>query len=367
MEVKTYRNNEGIEMKDKPLITVAVAIYNEKNEYLKECIDSIIAQTYDNLEILLIGDHTNDENLILMRKYEARDIRVRVIQNEVNKKLSAVRNIGFQNASGDYISFVDSDDWMEPGIIEKVISRCQAYGYPDMAVWTFNLARDGNKAHTNYKGPKERLLMGDEVRILQYQVLDPTIQNEWIQLPMFVTAWAKLYKMSFIRAHPDIRFFEEMVRGAEDYPFNFRIFREAKSALVLGEYGYNYRRHTGSITQSMGVIRWERRHEWMDAIYGVINRKSAGEMGAFCRFCLDQTLGQIAYLEHPASEASNYRDKKKVLAGLREDKYVKDSLSHLATLEYKSSKRIFFESFKHGFDFFTLIGAKVVFHGLDER
>ena len=96
-------------MKDK--ISVIVPIYNMEN-YLKRCVESILNQTYTNLEIILVDDGSTDSSLEICRYFENKDKRVRVYTKE-NRGLSASRNFGVERATGVYIGFVDSDDYIE--------------------------------------------------------------------------------------------------------------------------------------------------------------------------------------------------------------------------------------------------------------
>ena len=103
-------------MKDK--ISVIVPIYNMEN-YLKRCVESILNQTYTNLEIILVDDGSTDSSLEICRYFENKDKRVRVYTKE-NSGLSASRNFGVERATGVYIGFVDSDDYIEAEMYEKL-------------------------------------------------------------------------------------------------------------------------------------------------------------------------------------------------------------------------------------------------------
>ncbi len=103
-----------------PLITVIIPVYNTE-EYLRSCLDSIINQTYRNLEILVIDDGSTDLSPAICDTYAELDSRVQVIHKE-NQGVSASRNLGIEMATGDYISFIDSDDWLESESYEHLIS-----------------------------------------------------------------------------------------------------------------------------------------------------------------------------------------------------------------------------------------------------
>ena len=105
-------------IKEKDLISVVIPIYNVQ-EFLPKCIDSVINQTYDNLEIILVDDGSPDDSGYICDKYKAKDSRIKVIHKK-NGGLSDARNVGIENSNGKYICFVDSDD-----IIHKDFIKCQ--------------------------------------------------------------------------------------------------------------------------------------------------------------------------------------------------------------------------------------------------
>jgi len=104
----------------KPLVTVIIPAYNSK-KYLRECLDSVLHQTYSNLQILLINDGSTDTTLSIFKEYEKNDTRIE-IYSQNNRGVSSSRNLGVANANGVYVTFVDSDDWLEYDAIENMLN-----------------------------------------------------------------------------------------------------------------------------------------------------------------------------------------------------------------------------------------------------
>ena len=100
-------------------ISVIIPVYNVE-KYLRQCLDSVINQTYKNLEIICIDDCSSDSSLNILHDYAKKDNRIIIIENKTNLKAGTSRNKGIEVASGDYISFVDSDDWLELKTYEKL-------------------------------------------------------------------------------------------------------------------------------------------------------------------------------------------------------------------------------------------------------
>lgn len=117
-----------------PDISVIVPVYNTES-YLKKCIESIINQTFRNIEIILVDDGSTDTSAEILADYALRDNRIIVIHQE-NQGLSAARNAGMRSAKGEYIMFVDSDDWIDANTCEKAISAART-SFADIVMWTY--------------------------------------------------------------------------------------------------------------------------------------------------------------------------------------------------------------------------------------
>ena len=161
---------------DAPLVTVVVPVYKTE-PYLNQCVQALQSQTFQNIEILLIDDGSPDKCPALCDAYAAQDERIRVIHKE-NGGLSSAREAGIQNASGDYILVVDSDDWIEPDTVASCIEAaqrdnadCVMFGYireyPGKSIdtplfdagFTYDEARSEEKIHRRIVG-----LVGEELR-----------------------------------------------------------------------------------------------------------------------------------------------------------------------------------------------------------
>lgn len=121
-------------MKEHPKITIIVPVFNSAN-YLIPCLDSIINQTYQNLEIILVNDGSTDNSPKIIQDYHRKDSRI-IIINQKNQGLSGARNSGLKHATGDYVTFVDSDDQITPHMIADLIHAIQS-AHADISVCSF--------------------------------------------------------------------------------------------------------------------------------------------------------------------------------------------------------------------------------------
>ena len=147
-----------------PKISIIVPVYRTE-KYLRECIDSILNQTYRNLEVLLIDDGSPDKSGEICEAYASKDNRIRVFHT-INKGLSSARNLGLMNAEGEFIGFVDSDDWIEPNMYEALFKAIQKTD-SDICMCRLwdetNASSDPHVSEVIFKGNKslEALITGD--------------------------------------------------------------------------------------------------------------------------------------------------------------------------------------------------------------
>ena len=208
-----------------PLISVIVPIFNAE-KYLRQCIDSILSQTYKNLEIILVDDGSQDDCPSICDKYAAKDKRIIVVHKE-NGGVSSARNVGLQKATGEWIGWVDPDDWIEPNMYCEMLEKAQKWDaeitvcsraeiYPDRKVirsWTEDIVLSREKALA--------------------ELLENDLMRDYCCDKLFrVVLWEKI-------VFPEGRIFE-------DIAVMFTLFERANKVACLSKQGYNYRRHMGS-------------------------------------------------------------------------------------------------------------------------
>jgi glycosyltransferase involved in cell wall biosynthesis len=110
-----------------PFVSVIMSVYNVE-QYLERCLDSIVKQTYKNLEIICVNDGSVDNCALILEKYSSDDRRVKVITHTQNRGLSDARNTGMDAATGDYLYFIDSDDWVDLTYVESLVSSAEENG-----------------------------------------------------------------------------------------------------------------------------------------------------------------------------------------------------------------------------------------------
>ncbi len=212
-------------------ISVIIPVYNVE-KYLPKCLDSLINQTYQNLEIICIDDGSTDTSPQILKEYAQKDSRIKIITS-CNEGLSAARNKGLKQMTGVYVSFVDSDDWLDEKTYEKALSHFTKD--VDSVCWfaalvpdtpNINITSDKKKYHdVNFKGKLH---------------LD---QNNFFELT--VTVWNKIYRKSIIDKYK-INFAVGL--NHEDFSFFTKYMILAPDTYCINEYLYFYRQRENSIT-----------------------------------------------------------------------------------------------------------------------
>ncbi len=210
---------QGVEGK---LVSVIVAVYNIE-EYLPRCIDSILAQTYGNLEIILVDDGSQDRSGSICDAYAGKDARIMVIHKK-NGGLSDARNAGLDKASGDYIGFVDGDDWIEADMYRAMYEACErenaqiaACRYKQITKSGVIDASGGNSVLLSKADALEIYICGDD-RYLIYN-----------------SVWSKLFSRDLIGG---MRF--PAGKNSEDIMFTTRAFCKMERLAYLDKAYYNY-------------------------------------------------------------------------------------------------------------------------------
>lgn len=216
------------------LISIVVPIYNVE-KYLDKCIKSIVDQTYANLEIILVDDGSTDSSGRICDKYAESDERVYVLHQK-NGGRSAARNAGMDRASGDYLMFVDGDDWIDDNCLEEVYNffgtETEMVVFRERRIYADKVEDNGSDKYMNFLGNEP----------LEFYV------NGYKDFQKYNSVCGKLYRNSLIK---NIRF--EEGRYYEDIMFTTRVYAACRNCIYLDKAYYNYNIATDSSITYMGV------------------------------------------------------------------------------------------------------------------
>lgn len=263
------------------LISVIVPVYGVE-EYLYRCVDSIRGQTYGNLDIILVDDGSPDRCPELCEELARQDPRIRVVHKE-NGGQGLARNSGLEIARGEYVTFVDADDWISAEHIQRLHRRAAETG-ADMVLGGHTVADNSLTCRAYPPVIEERVYEGEQVI---EQILLPMIAPE-PEYPEDVmiqsSACMGLYRMDLIRQH-GLQFVSERVTVAEDLHFNIDFLSHARRVAVLKEAGYFYFENNASSTRKYNPLRTGRTIHFYTAIR---DRMRAHGLEERCGYRLDR-------------------------------------------------------------------------------
>ena len=235
-------------------ITVIVPVYNVEN-YLRKCLDSIMAQTYKNIEIIVVNDGSTDTSGEICKEFSGMDHRIIYIEQE-NAGLSAARNTGLNNMSGDYVTFVDSDDWIEQDYIETLYKKIVEY-QADIAVGNYySYNEDEETYYFHIYGNSYYEKVYDNISIFEN-----LYESQEMKSFALISAWGKLYKAKLF----DYLRFDKGKLGEDGY-FNQKMYLSVNKVVYLNKGLYAYRQRSGSITKT-----WT--EKWMHALVDAMSER----------------------------------------------------------------------------------------------
>lgn len=228
-------------------ISVVIPVYNAE-KYIKKCLDSIINQTYTDLEIILINDGSQDESGNICNEYAKKDSRIKVVHQK-NQGVVFARINGFDLSTGDYISFIDADDWLELDTYKVIVNKLVDADILLYQTYDFKEGQLYKRESPNKIGIYETHA-SIEKEFLQYIVWRPDniVGAGWGCL------WNKLFRRELVESN--IKYLNEKIWYAEDRLQNVCMFLDAKKIVVIDDYLYYYRKNDGQVSNRNDGI-WE--------------------------------------------------------------------------------------------------------------
>lgn len=213
-----------------PKISVIATFYNLE-DYAKRCVDSISSQTFQDIEIICINDGSKDNTIGILQELAKSDNRIKIIDKK-NEGVSVARNTGIKAASGEYIMFVDGDDFLEIDACEKLYHKAVESDV-DLVIFQKKYIRKNKSINCNYF---KRSPFYNELKDTPYQFFDKIPQTFKSVHAMY--CWDKLYKKSFIDKSK--AFFPEDTNCAEDNLFIIQLLLNNPKIIIIDNYFYNY-------------------------------------------------------------------------------------------------------------------------------
>ncbi|MGO5284024.1 glycosyltransferase [Catenibacterium mitsuokai] len=300
-------------------ISIVIPVYQVEN-YIKRCLDSILSQTYSNLEIILIDDGSRDMSGKICDEYVIKDSRVKVIHQD-NAGVSVARNKGLDICTGDYVTFVDSDDFLEPLMYEKMMEKVTEY---NCDVVMCDCVKDDGVIQTPYTHDiRAGFYNYNQLKEEYYPHL---LMMENVEYPATISNWLILFKREVAS---NIRYIEG-VRYSEDLLFGAQLLYNAKSFYYMkGEFYYHYWTNSDSASHTFKEDKWED--------YKVLYEKSRKLFRQDMRILNQSYLMLLFFLYNYAGDilrCKNYSKEEK-------HRYLKSILSDESIIELFNNIRVY--------------------------
>lgn len=232
------------------LISIIIPVYNVE-KYLRQCLDSVVSQTCKNIEVIMVDDGSPDGCGAICDEYAEKYPNF-IAVHKANAGLGMARNTGLENVHGKYVTFVDSDDWIEPDLIEKLYDGVIS-NKVDFCKSGFHRVNSKGKivAFNGYKDDVYKGKLAKE-KLLPRMVGSSPSQHDSVEM----CVWGALYKIEIIRKN-HLEFSSERELIAEDIIFNIDYLQHADGGCVISYVGYNYRMNDISLTKRYRSDRFE--------------------------------------------------------------------------------------------------------------
>ena len=241
---------------NQPLVSIILPVYNAQN-HLARCVGSICAQTYQSIEIIILNDGSKDQSLPVCEEFRQKDPRILLV-DKANSGVSDTRNLGLKLASGKYVEFVDSDDYLDPDFTQRLVAAAEE-NEADFVIAPYKMVIPAGASKPEQVLDK----IQDELGVMS--VARPPEVREYGFLPagvydkdtfalrlmdkpasyFYSVLWNKLYRRDILTGN-DIQFVSEM-RWAEDLVFNLRYIQYAERFVAIDKPGYYYVQNPQSI------------------------------------------------------------------------------------------------------------------------
>lgn len=237
------------------LVTIVVPVYNT-GKYLTKCIESILKQTYKNIEVLIINDGSTDDSEDVIKQFN--DIRI-IYTKRKNHGVSATRNYGIKKAIGKYITFIDSDDWIEENYIYELVNGIDIHDCIIMNSTDFNNRKSWKFISLN----KEYILENRDA-------IKASISCDL----MYSTCWGKLYKTDYVKKIK----FDENMSIAEDLKFLIEYFSISNTIKIIPLNLYHYNIRNGSAVRSGYNKKWNDEIKYLNELLEKYNSNDINEL-----------------------------------------------------------------------------------------
>ncbi len=336
------------------VVSIVVPIYNME-KYLNRCILSIINQTYKNLQIILVNDGSNDTSKDICDDWAKKDSRISVI-TKVNEGLGKARNTGLEFATGKYVLFVDSDDYISSKMISDLINLIN-YDEFDLINFGYNRVNEKEELlYSNIPNVKKKIYQENEIKqTLLPNFIGPDYENSY-NSKLHLAAWSTMYNVNFLKGN-NLNFVSEREIIAEDVYSLTKMYAVSKKVLIVNQAYYYYCDNAGSLTNVFRKDRYSKIKYFYLTYLNLINGLGLSD-DASKRSILPFFSFTISCLKMIASADISFKNKLFEIEKILNDDVMINNLKKLPIKKLNFKKKVLFNSMKKRNKFIVFILCK---------
>ncbi|KAB1438248.1 glycosyltransferase family 2 protein [Candidatus Galacturonibacter soehngenii] len=291
------------------MISIIVPIYNSEKT-LERCINSVLKQEFRDIELILINDGSIDTSLQICRMFEETDSRVRVVDNS-NKGVSFSRNYGIENCVGEYIFFLDADDWLAEGALKKISLTLEKH--PDIVFTSF---------YKEYRYKHQYITISEKEEAV-YTCCEKEFNPYHTRI--LGTVWGKLYRREFIGNNR----FNEDLNLCEDAEFNYRLIKGAKLMIYLNFASYHYVYSSSSTIRMYNPKQLMQYQKALIEIRKTVVSLSEDEITSYYIFVCNVFAVLVMNNIFSINNKKTFNEKKKILYDIYENEIFKEGINNV--------------------------------------
>lgn len=327
---------------NEPLISVVLPIYNVE-KVLRRCVDSVLNQTYRNLEVILVDDGSPDGCPKICDEYALQDSRVKVIHKQ-NAGLGYARNTGIENATGKYICFFDSDDYVDPTTLEECCALAEQEGADLVCYGNTEETSNGKIIKNRVPAPPKDVYHGEEVQKELMPMALAHCAKTGENWNLLMSAWCELFSLETIQKN-NFRFVSEREIISEDFYSVLEYYSYCKTVAFIRKPFYHYIANPASLSKSYRADRYERIQVFLQKM-NELSQKLGRErelQEQIKTVFLGITMGALKQI---VAAGGNHKQRHKAFRAVVEDETMKQVLKEYDYSGEGILKRVFLWSMK---------------------
>jgi glycosyltransferase involved in cell wall biosynthesis len=309
-------------------VSIIIPVYNAE-KYITQCIESLLNQTLTDCEFIFVNDGSKDYSGAIINKYKENDNRIKLV-NQINQGVSVARNVGLKVAAGEYIGFVDADDFVEKDMFE-FLYKSALKDDCDIIISNFQSNMENHKVISNYEFPKNITL--------NYDYIQENILPYFLRKDDLNTVCTKIYKNKLIEITGAT--FPKNIALGEDGMFNIQCFNKARKVQFINYIGYHYRDVDGSATRNTANVDYFKRalDVYTSELPTLFNALDNETIMSYKSIKLINNVMAYLYIYFKPNKEQSFIKRYRYIKNMVSNDYVREALSYFINEKYQTLGR----------------------------